>query len=392
MEPGTTGRSGKIAERVGARSGIPNLAEILAALPASDLQSLLLYVFQAHTQSLDVSKILHSSARPLLQPSKIDARLLNEFDHMALTEAHEFEAVELSPVAPLGLNHVLGSIDQNSVLTTIRNAEVLGDATMPLALECARRRRQASRLGAQAPVRLASSQRMIRLQPFDVPGYVPHFRLWSMVSAGRDTGSQAFETEHLGEHLRFYLRLFRSLANRGFRLDSPLVEISDTRVVRELLAAHGVNTEELRQSIRAHRLEGSDKFLADRGIVLPTAVEDLAGVVTDAALDRVARLDANLLGALRSEFPEAQFRLNFTRLEGLNYYSGFTLRISPLAPDGVRYPIVDGGFTDWTARLLQNRKERLLTSGIGTEFACFKYRVGQTPSSESDPLVALKIT
>jgi hypothetical protein len=50
------------------------------------------------------------------------------------------------------------------------------------------------------------------------------------------------------------------------------------------------------------------------------------------------------------------------------------LRISPLAPDGVRYPVADGGFTDWTARLLQNRKERLLTSGIGTEFVCFRYK------------------
>jgi len=52
----------------------------------------------------------------------------------------------------------------------------------------------------------------------------------------------------------------------------------------------------------------------------------------------------------------------------LGYYCSFTLRISPKAPDGRRYPIVDGGFTDWTARLLGNRKERLPISGIGSEF------------------------
>jgi hypothetical protein len=276
------------------------------------------------------------------------------------------------------LNHVLGGIDQNSVLTTIRNAEVLGDATMPLALECARRRKETSRRGDPASVRLVSSQRMIRLQPFDIPGYVPHFRLWSMVSAGRDTGSQAFETEHLGEHLRFYLGLFRSLADHGFRLESPLVELSDTRVVQALLAAHGVSSEDIRESIRAHRLEGSEKFLADRGITMPGTIEELAGVVSAPSLDRLTRLNSNLLDPLRSEFPEAQFRFNFRRLEGLNYYSGFTLRISPLAPDGIRYPVGDGGFTDWTARLLQNKKERLLTSGIGTEFVCFKYRAAIT--------------
>jgi hypothetical protein len=85
--------------------------------------------------------------------------------------------------------------------------------------------------------------------------------------------------------------------------------------------------------------------------------------------------------AYKRNSPRAQFRFNLSRLEGLSYYSGFCLRISPLAPDGARYPVVDGGFTDWTARLLQNKKERLLTSGIGTEFVCSRYR----PSSHSLP-------
>ena len=58
----------------------------------------------------------------------------------------------------------------------------------------------------------------------------------------------------------------------------------------------------------------------------------------------------------------------------LRLLSPFTLRISPQAPDGNRYPIVDGGFTDWTARLLGNKKERLLISGIGSEFVCKTYR------------------
>jgi hypothetical protein len=58
----------------------------------------------------------------------------------------------------------------------------------------------------------------------------------------------------------------------------------------------------------------------------------------------------------------------------LGYYCSFTLRISPKAPDGRRYPIVDGGFTDWTARLLGNRKERLPISGIGSEFVFKTYR------------------
>ena len=72
-------------------------------------------------------------------------------------------------------------------------------------------------------------------------------------------------------------------------------------------------------------------------------------------------------------------------MEGLGYYRSFALRISPKAPDGGSYPIVDGGFTDWTARLLSNRKERLLISGIGTEFVCKTYLPGspRVPAPDS---------
>jgi hypothetical protein len=361
----------KIVDRISIDAGIPNLASALAGLPFSDLQSLLMHVFQARTGALEAPDMLRNGERGLLQVSSIDARIFNAFDRVAFEVARDFEAIELAPVCSLGLNRVLGAIHQNSVLTTIRNAEVLGDATMPLAVECWRRRKD----GDQTPVRLANSHRVVRLQPFDVPGYVPHFRLFSMVTAGRDTGSLAFETQHLGEHIRFYLQLFRELGAHGFRLANPLVEISDTGIVQSLLAAHGVRSKELREVIRAHRPEGSEQFLAERGIAFPNAVEDpRRELPAGQGSERLARLKSGLLDALQAEFPEAKFRFNLARLEGLNYYNGFCLRISPEAPDGARFPVVDGGFTDWTARLLQNKKERLLTSGIGTEFVCFRYR------------------
>jgi hypothetical protein len=99
----------------------------------------------------------------------------------------------------------------------IRNAEALGDPTIALALEAGRRRRSAD------VVRVCASHRVIRLLPFDVPGYSPHFRLFGLVTAGRDTGSFRFETAHLLEHVRVYLRLFRMLTAVGFALRSPLV-------------------------------------------------------------------------------------------------------------------------------------------------------------------------
>jgi hypothetical protein len=42
--------------------------------------------------------------------------------------------------------------------------------------------------------------------------------------------------------------------------------------------------------------------------------------------------------------------------------------ISVVDQKDLEFDYIDGGFTDWAAKLLENNKERLLTSGIGTDF------------------------
>jgi hypothetical protein len=165
--------------------------------------------------------------------------------------------------------------------------------------------------------------------------------------------------QHLTEHIRVYLELFRALKTPK----NPLVEISDLKITEALLADSGISRDEIRQTVRAHLHGSSQRFLAERNIELPASVQD----------SRLERIEQQVFAPLRPEFPEAEFRFDLSRLEGIGYYSGLCLRISPQAPDGNRYAIVDGGFTDWTARLLSNRKERLLTSGIGSEFTCKRY-------------------
>ncbi len=313
--------SSKILARIAAATGVPRLADILAKdLNGSDLQSLLLHVFQQRAGGLREHDLMAAAERALFAPSRVSARRLNQFDQVAFTVAEAFEALDLSPVAPLGLNHVLGEIDQNNVLTTMRNAEALGDPTPALALECARRRNE---LRAGGAVRFCASARVIRLQPFDFPGYTPHFRLFALVTAGRDTGSHAFEIEHLREHIRFYLELCRALNGVGFRLTSPLVEVSDAAAVQDLLSAAGGSPEEVRATIRAHQPGESEKFLAERGIKLPQAVEDPAKELPGVDVrHRLARVKTDVFDALAPEFPEARFRFNLARLEGLGYYRG----------------------------------------------------------------------
>lgn len=341
----------KIVSRIERGLGFAGLVEALARLPASDFRSLLMETCALRAAACKETALMAQAARdPLLAPGEVSPAVLMAFDRAAFEAAAEFEAVELSPVSPFGANHVLGGASQNSVLTALRNVELPGDSTVAMAIECARRRRSGN------VVRLCASHRLIRLQPFDGPGFTPHFRLFAMVTAGRDAGSLRFELAHLSEHVRVYLRLFRAL-----QLHEPLVEVTDLTALAAALAEAGVARGEVRESVRAHWLGGSERFLQERGIPLPA----------DA---RHPLLESEVFASLRSEFPEAEFRVNQRRLEGFGYYRAFALRISPLAPDGIRYPVTDGGFTDWTARLMGNRKERLLISGIGSELVCKKYR------------------
>jgi hypothetical protein len=55
---------------------------------------------------------------------------------------------------------------------------------------------------------------------------------------------------------------------------------------------------------------------------------------------------------------------------GRGYYRDFCMKIYAQTPEGEWIELGDGGSVDWTQRLLSNSKERLVTSGIGSERVC----------------------
>jgi hypothetical protein len=72
---------------------------------------------------------------------------------------------------------------------------------------------------------------------------------------------------------------------------------------------------------------------------------------------------------LRRAFPKVELGYEPDRLTGLFSYSGLCLRLEVENPTGGWLPLGNGGFTTGTADLLGNRKERLLSTGFGSELA-----------------------
>jgi hypothetical protein len=356
----------KILARIEGLLGAPGLAASLTELAPSDLQSLLLEVFRARARRMRPVDLL-DERRGLCTVSTADARRLHAFDGAAYAAADGFDAIELSPVSPAGGNTVLGRIDQNSTLAAIRNVELLSDPTIAQTLEAARRRRsERGRI-----IKLCSSQRLMRLQPFDSPGFTRHFRLFSLVTAGRDSGNFAFECEALREQLRVYLRLLGALPPLGFRIGAITVELGDSGVVDVL----GISRDELSAKVRAHN-HAAPSLLSGRTLPLPQHADDPRGLAPLAGTPselRFSRAHEAVVEPLRAEFPSVRFRYDLWRLEGATYYQGLCFRINVVDTEGLDLPLGDGGFTDWSQRLLSDGKERLLATGIANELVCKRY-------------------
>ena len=297
--------------RVLAQAGGPDVLDLLAdRLSGADLTTLLLEVFARRAERRSPAEVMRRyRADRFAGPAPTAfAALRRAEDLMAGALPEGFQTLVLAPVVPLATHTAVATVDPRKVVATIRHTEVAADPTNALALEAARRRSDASAAGPRSaePVRLAASQRVVRAQRFaDAPGWLAHFQLFAVVTAGRDTGNRAFEREHLAEHLTYAARA---------------------------VASAGVERTEIRLTC------------LDEGFhpVLEAAGEALAG---ESGVDVVEDAD---------------------RESGRGYYSGLCYKVYATI-GGEAGEIGDGGFVDWTQRLLGNRKERLLIGGFGLD-------------------------
>jgi hypothetical protein len=87
------------------------------------------------------------------------------------------------------------------------------------------------------------------------------------------------------------------------------------------------------------------------------------------SLDRGAQLEERMLRPLQASL-NVECRLDPNRPNGRGYYRDLCMKIYAQTSKGEWIEIGDGGSVDWTQRLLSNLKERLVTSGIGSERVC----------------------
>ena len=203
----------------------PGFERLASELSGSELSSLLLEVMQRRAAARSPSEVLAQFQRdPFCRPAAVDQRTSITLDGHLLAVAEGFEAIELSPVAPLAVCSSLAPTGQNRVLSALRSTEIVADPTNVLALECAVRLRQ-----LPAPVHLATSQRVIRAQQVPkLPGYASHFRIFVLASGGIETKDHAFTAAVLERHIRTMLAALDRLEHHGYRFGARHLDILAT--------------------------------------------------------------------------------------------------------------------------------------------------------------------
>jgi len=314
---GTRPARRSIVARIEREAGVPDLASVLAdRLTPTDLQSLLLEVYARRVERRSVPDLVEEYAmNRFTRPAATSAAELVRWDSVAWAALpKEFVSVELAPVAPLGTTSLLASLSQDWSLSTSRNTEVVSDCTNVLAVEAAARRRGVPPPGGSVggPVHLAASHRLLRGQSFtEGPGVHQHFRVFALVSAARDPGNWDFEIDATRRHLGFYVDALRRYCG-------------DSVPLRVAVSTFG-----------------------------PAA--------------RSPGLDERLVTGLSGMRPEVDVGREESTPGGRAYYRSLRFHLYAMHPEGGEKELVDGGDVVWGQKLLNNAKERMFISGIGSE-------------------------
>jgi hypothetical protein len=188
----------------------------------------------------------------------------------------------------------------------MRGTEVVSDPTNALALECARRLRADPR----STVRLATSHRCLRAQPFPaLPGYAAHFRLFCLASAAHERPEHGFTVEACVEHIDVHLRALQRLEQLGY--------VFGARHVRLLAVPQR----------------------------MPLAERIAASVSARATVEPLSHA----------------------------YYDGLRFMIDVESTGSDPFPLIDGGAFDWLQKLAANRKLAFVASAFGSQLAALRF-------------------
>jgi len=288
------------------KAGLPGLVEQLhRRLSGSELNTLLLELFRRRAADLGTPQVLQQfGANRFVKPSPIDQGEYLAYDATLVRRAKE-RGFRALQLSPLA---PLGTC---SVLGPVAQNNVVTALRGVEAVADATNvlalqvAQDTKKKSSREPIKYCTAHRHVRSQALTMPWHTAHFGIFCAVTGGFDTGGHSFELAALQDHIDLYLALLAEQFSFG-DLILRLYLKEDITSLRHLL-------EKQLSTLPA----GMTLELKDPG-------------------------------------------------EGTSYYGQVQFKFFARLGNG-EINLIDGGFVDWTQKLLQNRKHRLLISGAGTD-------------------------
>ena len=300
----------KITTRILSQLGNDELIENLLKLPKSDLNSLLLKIFQIQSINISPADLVKTfQLNRFSVPSKLDPLAYHSFevDLLSLAKKNDINPILLSPSAPFASCSSFGYVDQNNIVSALRGTEILSDPTNMLSIIIAKQLKK-NEVDNKIPLHYCTTARVLRSQTLPpIEGFYSHFGLFSIVSSGKDTGSYTCEKILLKKHLIYYKMLLMDKENKELSI---------------VLGKRSGYTD-------------NDGFFSE---------------ITE---------------LIKKELPDVPLSFDFEQ-EKNNYYKGINFKMY-IKKGNDKIEIGDGGFVDWIQKMLNSKKERCLISGISID-------------------------
>lgn len=295
-----------IAKHIENRRGLEGLVEQLCTqLSGSELNTLLLELFRRRAGALQPPQVLQQYTRNrFCAPSAIEQLHYLEYDTHLLKRAKERGFPSLQ-LSPLA---PLGTCSAVGLVDQNNVVSALRGTEVVADATNVLALQVALDTRQQAqktPIKYCTVHRHVRSQGLAEPWHTAHFSIFAAVTGGFDGGSYRFELAALRDHIELYRTLLQDLFD-----PAQLV-------------------------LRLYLKEDNGSF---RGHLQ----ELFSGLSKELAV-HIERPDA----------PSAYYQLVQFKFFALH--------------KGSEINLIDGGFVDWTQKLLQNQKHRLLISGAGTD-------------------------
>jgi hypothetical protein len=294
-----------VSKLIAEKTGYTNLLTELADLPGSSLNSLLLELFRIRAKKLKPAVLLNEFEKNrFVTPSAVDPIA---FRHL---EIRYLELAKDRGFTPITLSPL-------TVFGTCASVGFVDQNNILTALRGTEVVSDATNVFAllmatefkkrsnRSIIKYAATHRHVRTQTLTNPAFTAHFSIFCMATGGMDEGNFSFELEQLLDHINAHY----SVCTNEFDKDKLLVRLylkQDNTTFEDQLMK---------------RLEGLSEQV-------PVKIEKQS--------------DAG------DYYKTARFRFFLQR-------------------NGEEINLSDGGFVDWTQKLIPNKKHRLIISGVGTE-------------------------